>query len=520
MVALCAVVGVERAVTQHVDSINTTDEVILSLDQGTLTSVSWTYEEETLEFEQTDNVWYDSNDADFPVNQETLEDFLSWFEEVHACFIIDDVEDYSQYGLEEPQCTVTLTTEDEEIVVSIGDYSTMDEQRYIEIGDGKVYLVEEDILEDISTERDDFMQQDEIPSIDTLDEMTVSGKTDLDAVYDPDGSYSYTDSYNYYQVEDDGTYLMLDDSLVESYLSSLASLILSDYVTYTASDVDLADYGLDDPVYTITVTGTTEVEIEIEEDDADEETSDDETADTTDDGTADIADDGTSVDEADAEETEVETEDVEVVIYIGQVTETANEEDEDDTVTTYLRVGDSEIIYQLDNSDYDTLSAVTYDDLRPTAVLSADWDEVTGISFAVDGETYEVTVMDEAKYEETYGSDEDDEETEDSSEDSEEEESGYVYLINEQKINFDTAITAVDALTINSFTNEENGDTLELSMTLQLSDERYSSVEMEIYQYDSEDCLVLVDGEPVGLLERSLMADLREALTTIVLGLE
>ncbi|MCD8148369.1 MAG: DUF4340 domain-containing protein [Clostridiales bacterium] len=520
--ALCAVVGVERVVTQHVDSINTTDEVILSLDQGTLTSVSWTYEEETLEFEQTDDVWYDSNDADFPVNQETLEDFLSWFEEVHACFIIDDVEDYSQYGLEDPQCTVTLTTEDEEIVVSIGDYSTMDEQRYIEIGDGKVYLVEEDILEDISTERDDFMQQDEIPSIVTLEEMTVSGKADLDAVYDPDGSYSYTDSYNYYQVEDDGTYLMLDDSLMESYLSSLASLSLTDYVTYTASDVDLSDYGLDDPVYTITVTGTTEVEVETEEDEEDEESSDTDTADTTGDDTSDTNDDGTTEEDAEAEETEVETEDVEVVIYIGLVTETADEEDEDNTVTTYLRVGDSEIIYQLDSSDYDTLSAVTYDDLRPTSVLSADWDEVTGFSFTVDGETYEVTAMDEAEYEETYGTDEEDE-TEDSSEDSSEdteEESGYVYLIDEQKIDIDTAMTAVDALTIDSFTDEESGDTLELSITLQMSDEKYSSVAVEIYQYDSEDCLVLVDGEPVGLLERSLMVDLREALTTIVLGLE
>ncbi|MCD8231013.1 MAG: DUF4340 domain-containing protein [Clostridiales bacterium] len=359
---LCCVIGIEQAVTKHVDSINTTDEVILSFDQDSITNISWTYEEETLTFDQTDDGWCDSDDADFPVNQDTMADFLSWFEEVHACFIIDDVEDYSQYGLEDLQCTITLTTEDGETTVSVGDYSTMDEQRYIEIGDGKVYLVEDDILESITTDRDEFMQNDETPSIVTLEELTVSGRTELDAVYNEEGKYSYTDSYNYYQVEDDGTYLILDDSSVESYLSSLGSLSLTNYVTYTASSADLSDYGLDDPAYTITVTGTVEVETEEEETEDESEDATDETE------TEDTA--AEEDDETEAEE--VETEDVEFVIYIGVVTEPAEEDGEEDTVTAYARVGDSEIIYQLTTSDYESVRAASYDDLRPTAVVSLD----------------------------------------------------------------------------------------------------------------------------------------------------
>ncbi len=491
VVVLCCVIIIEQAVTKHVDSINTTDEIILSIEQDSLTSVTWTYEEETLTFDQTDGVWYDSGDAEFPVDQDKMEDFLSWFEETHATFIIEDVEDYSQYGLEEPQCTITLTTEDGDTTVSVGNYSTMDEQRYIEIGDGKVYLVEEDILESVTTDRDEFMQHDETPSIVTLDSLTVSGEVQLNAVYDEEGKYAYTDSYNYYQVEDDGTYLILDDSLVESYLSSLSYLSLTNYMTYTASSEDLSEYGLDDPAYTITVNGTVEVEAEEEET---EESDEDE--------------EETEESETETEAVEVETEDVEFVIYIGVVTEEAEDEDEEDTITAYIRVGDSEIIYQLDESDYEALIAVSYDDLRPANVLSLDWDEVTGISFTVDDETYEIDVMDAQEYAETYG-------TEDEAEEAE----GCVYLIDEQEIDLDEVMDAVDELSIDSFTDEADVDTLEMSMTFTLSDEDYSSVEMDIYRYDSESCLVVVDGESVGYVSRSLMVELRECLTSIVLGL-
>ncbi|MCD8231014.1 MAG: hypothetical protein LUD14_04185 [Clostridiales bacterium] len=142
---------------------------------------------------------------------------------------------------------------------------------------------------------------------------------------------------------------------------------------------------------------------------------------------------------------------------------------------------------------------------------------MTGAAFTVDGETYDISTMDAAEYEETYGTDEEEDEEDTSTE---EEEDGLVYLIDEQKIDFDSVMTAVDALTIDSFTDEESGDTLEMSMAFTLSDEEYSSVEIEIYQYDSESCLVVQDGETVGLISRSLMVDLREGLTSIVLGLE
>ena len=63
-----------------------------------------------------------------------MSDFLSHFESVHASFVIEDVEDFAQYGLDDPSCTVTLTSADGSTVFQMGDYSTMDEKRYVTLG--------------------------------------------------------------------------------------------------------------------------------------------------------------------------------------------------------------------------------------------------------------------------------------------------------------------------------------------------------------------------------------------------
>ncbi|MCD8098682.1 MAG: DUF4340 domain-containing protein [Lachnospiraceae bacterium] len=489
--ALCGAALLAQSITEHVDSVNTTDEIILMLEQDDLTSVSWEYEEESLEFEKADDIWYNTGDEDFPVNQDTLAEFLEHFEEVHACFIIEDVEDYSQYGLEEPQCTITLTTEEGETIVSLGSYSTIDEQRYISIGDDKVYLTEDDLLEYVTTDRDEYMQHDDIPEIESLMELTVAGDAALDAVYDEEGVYSYTQSYNYYNVED-GNYSVLDDERVEDYLSALTTLSLTDYVTYTASSEDLSEYGLDDPDYTITLTA--EIAVVDEEEETTEE-------------------DASAAEETEEEET-VETETKEYILYIGTVmTDEENEDGVTEVITlAYARVGDSEIIYQLTDEDYETLAANSYDSLRPRAVLSLDWESVTGVSFTMNDATYEVGTMTRGEWNELQEIEEEDDEDIDEDE--------IIYLLSEQEIDFDTAMSAVNALEIDSFTSEESASTRELSMTVYLDSEDYPSVTVTIYQYDGESCLVYLDGEQVGLMERSLMVDLREAVTSIVLGLE
>lgn len=337
------------------------------------------------------------------------------------------------------------------------------------MGDEKVYLIEDDLLEYVTTDRDDFMQHDEVSDFDTLAELTIAGETALDIVYEPDSSYSYTDSYHYYAIKD-GSHLALSDTLVKSWLNTLTSLDLTDYATYTASDEDLSEYGLDAPAYTISVNGTIEAQ------------SDEESA-----------------------------EDVEFVLYIGTIPDDTAEEEAD--VIAYARLGESEIVYRLSSAEYEILSECSYNSLRPTQVLSLDWDIVTEVCIGMNGESYDVDVMTRADWEETGNAGESDGDEEADGDEP-------VYVLNGSEIDFEAVMTAADAMEIDTFAEDAADKTQELSMTVSLDRDDYSSVTVEIYQYDGESCLVLVDGETVGLMQRSMMVDLREAMTAIVLEME
>lgn len=57
-------------------------------------------------------------------------------------------------------------------------------------------------------------------------------------------------------------------------------------------------------------------------------------------------------------------------------------------------------------------------------------------------------------------------------------------------------------------------------MVVYLDNENFPKVEIELYRYDGDDCLAVVDGEPVSFVQRSNVVDLIEAVYGIVLDKE
>ena len=459
LIALIAGIFVVNNVEKHVDSLNSIDEVIISLDGDDVSKFEWTIDGETLGFEKSDDTWIDPDDADFPVDTELITEFLDEFSEVHASFIIDDVEDYSQYGLEEPDASVTFTLSEGSLTVDLGSYSVMDEKRYVSIGDGKVYLIDTDLLEDVSVERDDFMLHDTLTDMTQVTEFKVTGELNTDLVYDEEGVYTYTDIYNYYMVEN-GNYLPVADDSAEEYMGNLLDLTFKTYASYTASNEDLSAYGLDSPALTITVNGYV----------TDEETK--------------------------------ENTDVSETVYIGYVidTETEVEEGEDPAKLVYLRVGDSEIIYSVSQTVYDTLIKGTYNDIRPSDLVYIDEETVTQVTAALEDIYYQIdyTVPEEEK---------------------DEEETAREYTLNDYSVSINGIISALNSCDVQDFEPENEKGTLEFSISVKLDREKYDSVEVSFYRYDGDYCLATVNDEEIGLVNRSEMTAVREAFMSVVLNL-
>ena len=463
LVAACIVTFGVSKYEEHKELIRTSDEIVLELSSDSVQSLSWTYESQSLAFHKDEQWLYDEDEA-FPVDQEKIDELLSTFEAFGVSFIIEDVEDYGQYGLDDPLCTIELTTADQTYEILLGDYSTMDSQRYVSIGDGNVYLVQNDPLDDFSIVLSDMIDNDDVPTFDEVTQIQFSGTEDYQITYEEDSSSTYREEDVYF-TQQDGDDVPLDTSKVDSYLQTIHNLDLSNYTTYNATDEEIAACGLDDPQLTITVDYSTE---------------DEDGNMLSDTFVLHVSRDPEELAEAEAaaqEDTESE-----------ESADTSEEEE----ITAYARVGDSPILYQITADEYNKLMAAAYDDLRHSEVLPADTEDISQIDITLDGETYTITSLTDGE--------------------------SRSYYYQEELTDLTDFQSALEALTADTFTQESPSQKEEISLKLQLDQEGEPSVQIDLYRYDGSYCLAVVDGEPVSLVARSSVIDLVEAVNAIVLN--
>ena len=97
--------------------------------------------------------------------------------EVLAQETIAEPEDLASYGLDDPQCTVTLTADGTDYELLIGDETVLGGQLYLSTGDGSVYLVDTSLLDAFAYGLYDIIQMEEIPAMDDVSALTIDGET-------------------------------------------------------------------------------------------------------------------------------------------------------------------------------------------------------------------------------------------------------------------------------------------------------------------------------------------------------
>lgn len=167
LVAASVITFAVSRIEERKEEIRNSDEVVLEIPSDSVESLSWEYDSNSFSFHKDENWIYDSDEA-FPVDAETINEFLSPFEEFGVSFIIENAEDLSQYGLDNPVCTINIGTADETYTIELGDFSTMDSERYVSIGDGNVYLVTNDPLDYYDAELSELIDHDDVPQFDTV----------------------------------------------------------------------------------------------------------------------------------------------------------------------------------------------------------------------------------------------------------------------------------------------------------------------------------------------------------------
>lgn len=362
-----AYVGVKTYVAKQeaadTESAEEENPEIISIASADVKSIKFVIDKKEVTFEKDGDSWVKSDETGFPVDQDKIDTLVSSLNSIKAERTLENVEDASEYELDQPENTITVTTEDgETTVIQLGMENDSTSQEYIDLNEDSstVYVVSNSTFSSFKGTLYDFAKSGVFPTVDssTVSKVSVEGK---------DSSYVVEkDENNFWNITDDGETEKADSAKATSLASALSSMAYASYVNYNCAEDELSQYGLDKPYAEITVDYQEKVEKESTDDENEaengaEEVSEvsgnekqtDEKVDSETDGNENPDED---VDVADTEDSEEESEpetemvDRELVIQVG---------DQSSDGGRYVRVNDSNEIYTISEDSLDTFLGKT-----------------------------------------------------------------------------------------------------------------------------------------------------------------
>ena len=473
-----AYVGVKAYVAKQeaadTESAEEENPEIISIASADVKSIKFVIDKKEVTFEKDGDSWVKSDETAFPVDQDKIDTLVSALSSIKAERTLENVEDASEYELDQPENTITVTTEDgETTVIQLGMENDSTSQEYIDLNkdSSTVYVVSNSTFSSFEGTLYDFAKSGAFPTVDssTVGKISVDGK---------DSSYVVEkDENNFWNITGDGETEKADSAKATSLASALSSMAYASYVNYNCAEDELSQYGLDKPYAEITVDYQEEVEKESADNEneaengaeevseaSEDENQGDETADSETDGSESLDEDADSetdgnessdedVDVADAETVEnentdetaddnVEAEDTDVTesddeagvetadTESAESSEDSEEDSEPETEMVdrelviqvgdqssdggrYVRVNDSNEIYTISEDSLDTFLGKTNADFWDLTVSYLSANNLDTLDVNYGGEDYIVNVSRETSEDENVETSDDETEDED-----------------------------------------------------------------------------------------------------------
>lgn len=404
-----AYVGVKTYVAKQEEKENAEEEEektqVFSISSEDVQSIKFVIDKKEVTFEKNNDEWVKSDERDFPVDQDKLIEAIGSLNNVEADRVLDNVTDTTEYGLDDPTNTITITDKDgKETVLHVGMENASTSQYYVENGEdeSKIYVVADSVFQPFMKTLYDYAKAGTFPVIDSS---TVSNVT----VDENDDSYTLTkdDNTGLWNIQDKDGSEKADSAKVSSLTSSIASIAYGSFVNYNCKD--LSEYGLDKPYGTITIDYQEKVEEKSdpsEDGDASEDNSTDE-QDTTEDkkdtsatDSTEDKDDASAVDstEEDTSATDSTEEDTSVTDSSDTQTRMVNREmtilvgDQSDDDGRYVMVNNSKEIYTISNDTLSVFLGKTKEDFWDMTVSYLSVNNLESLQAEYQGETHVIDV--------------------------------------------------------------------------------------------------------------------------------
>ena len=430
---------------------------------------------ETLALSRTDGEWMNAQDLDFPIDGDQVSALLENLADVTASRRIDEPEALSEYGLETPQKTVSVTLSDGSVqTFAFGDQNTLTSETYMLLNgdESAVYLVSTDLADAFSCDPYDVVAMEVLPTFENVLSLRASREDGyaftLRRIEDAATLTSSEEALWF--LEKSGLTRAVDTAKAESLYEQVTGLSWLSCVEAHADDAQKAEYGLDRAATAVSLVWYGE--------DGEEQT---------------------------------------FSLRIGA----------DADGGTYASLEGSDMVYLISTSTADALRYVTYASLRPDAVCPIDFDTVSQIEITLGESSMTLSVektLEEATAAEAEAEDagENEEQAESTASDSDTEsedtasgEPALVRTYTSEGRELDTAtveslLDALDALTASGETGTPDTDSPMISFTFTRPDEPISTVSLTIYAFDTDSCLVGTQEETCLLITREDAQELIE----------
>lgn len=378
---------------------------IVSISADDIKSIKFLIDKQEVVFEKDGDSWVKADESAFPVSQDKVDALAASLESITAARTLEDVEDVSEYELDQPENTITVTTTDgDTTVIQIGMENSSTNQEYIDLNNdpSTVYVVESSTFQSFEGELYDFAKSGTFPAVDssTVNRISVDGK---------ESSYTVKkDENNMWTVAgSDGKEEKADSAKATSLTSALSGMAYASFVNYDCAESDLSKYGLDKPYSTITVDYQEEIQDSSDKEDSAKDDAESVTE-ASDDGKKTLEEventDNSAVSEASGEfedeetaegvdTTKINTEmvDRQLVIYIG---------DQASDGGRYVRVGDSNEIYTISEDSLDSFIGKTNEDFWDMTVSYLSVNNLEKLSVNYKDNDYTIIVSRETSEDE------------------------------------------------------------------------------------------------------------------------
>lgn len=496
VVALGVVSGAYVGVNSYISSqekkeseAEDTSVELTSLDTDNITSVAFTAGQDKVEFDKKDDTWSEKGDADFPVDQDTLNTAVGGVASLSAAQEISDVEDLSEYDLDSPQNEITLTTDDGDTVLQIGMENESTSQYYVRKSDDdkKVYLVDSSAVEPFMGTLYDFAESGTFPSVtsSTITEVKVDKEDGYELTQDPDNLF--------WNVSDGKTSEKADTDKAGTVTSAIGSLAYDSFVDYNCTDD--SKYGFDAPYAVITAKYTEEEAVEEDDSEDTSETTDETNTDSEDESSADSdAKKDFSDTEDDSEEAETKTVEKEITICVGD--EAGSDR--------YVKVDDSKEVYTITEDSLTDILDSTASDFYSLSVNYLSVNSLDSLEVKTPDGDHKVTVTRET--------------TKDSDDEDAEETTTVTYKLDDADLDETTFTTFYNKLinmTAQQRLTEKYTPEGDPAYTFVFKDTDGNEITAEYYEYDTNFYAAVV-GDKVYLVNKMNVRDMDEAYQDVM----